>query len=435
MSEYIEDFIEEGFKLVLRGKGKEFVKYYYNYVDLVYNMEIPIKKIATKKRYLQNIQSYVNRGLDKNGRPKAKQAHMELVINERKSIATELFEKHKDEFDLTSFKGELTIDDKMRLVEVYMPPEPVLDSMIYYYNIGTKKSHGDSKLISNMDTGEPEIACKLINKNDLIDNPEITKRFNHLKYIDALNKKVVPLLSGFNPDIRKKILVKINKKDELVKSTFKDDDLILRNFEHNNLGESMYLEDLEVDFWNKNGYDPRLIWEGFKMNDDYKIIYEIYENALSYVNKIKTTLNEPKIKSINDKLVDGDYVLIKDKDIFNIGMFNGVYIQIIENNVYVPKTMYDEELETMRFNRYNKYSAKELVKRIIDEDDMFAKKKFVELVFVEFKLEHEISENITIELLFDINENAKAVFTEYYVDKLREYDENLDEENIDELID
>ena len=62
MSEYIEEFIAKGFELILHGKGKEFVDYYYDYVDDIYYMRIPLKKIATKSKVKTTLNGYKKRG-------------------------------------------------------------------------------------------------------------------------------------------------------------------------------------------------------------------------------------------------------------------------------------------------------------------------------------------------------------------------------------
>lgn len=434
MSGYIKEFIDDGFDLILKGKGKEFVEYYYQYIDLIKEMKIPIIKIASKRRYLESVDAYINRGVDKNGRPKAKKAHMELIIQERRKIARELFEKHKNELDLSGYNDKITDMDKLRLVDVYMPPEPELDSIVYYYNIGTKLSHGDSKTVMN-ENGEEELLSRLIDINELMKNPNLTADFNYHKYISVLNKRIKPLLTGFKKEIREKIIVKINRKNELVKREFKDEDLILTNYEHNNLDDTMHLEDMEVDFWNKTGYDPRLIWGGFKLDNKYTIMYDIYDNALEYVNK-KTSIGN--IKSVNDKLMKDDHVLIKNDKTYHIGMYNGTYIQIIEHDVDIPRTNLDDDYDTMILNRMDNHTDKELISKIRNENNNFAKMKFCERIFPDFVIKYEldkINPNITLDILLQVNESKEA-FNTFYLDKISEITkENIDEYDDEMLVD
>jgi len=61
MSEYIEEFMDNGFKLILHGKGKEFVDYYYSYAEDIRYMQIPLKKIASKSKVKQTLKSYIEK--------------------------------------------------------------------------------------------------------------------------------------------------------------------------------------------------------------------------------------------------------------------------------------------------------------------------------------------------------------------------------------
>jgi len=420
MPEYIEEFIDKGLDLILHGNGREFVEYYNNYAEDIYYKRIPLKKIASKSKIKTTLKAYKKRGNDKNGREKAMQAHMELLIEKREKIAEELFEKHKDSLNLEKIKKNLTIDDKMKLIANYMPAEPELDSVVYYVNRGYKKSHGDSRKIKDKNTGEERFAASLISNEDLQDNPNMTGEYNHEKYLDAFNKRVETILVGFEPEIRKKILVKINKNGDLVKSEFNPlhNDLDLSNFDSDGFEESMYLEELEVDFWNKTGYDPRKIWDGFKMYDDNKVYHEIYENALNHLNKKMTAVNKPKIKSIDDNYKDGDLVLIKDGSDYHVGEYNGVYIQIIRSNVEVPKSDLELELDRTREENQKKMEDKfssELSIKTDKEIYYESREKKLEQYFEDFKKKFNISADYTMEKLFSEIEEAKETF-DIYVD-------------------
>src|SRR5690606_30601179 len=58
MPEYIEDFIDNGLKMILHGKGKEFVEYYQSYAEDIRYMRIPLKKIASKSKVKVTINNY-----------------------------------------------------------------------------------------------------------------------------------------------------------------------------------------------------------------------------------------------------------------------------------------------------------------------------------------------------------------------------------------
>lgn len=400
MPEYIEEFIDKGLKMILQGKGKEFVDYYYDYVDNIRYMQIPLKKIASKSKVKVSINSYMKRGNDKNGREKGMQAHMELLKRQREEVAEQLFQKHKSELVIMKSEESLKPEDKVKLVANYMPPEPELDSVVYYVNTGTKKSHGDAKKEAD---GTVLLRCKLISSEDLQENPNMTGEYNYEKYLDAFNKRVETLLVGFDPEVRKKILVRLDKEGNLVKGSFTSYDLELRNFDDDDFDSSMYLEELEVNFWNKTGYDPRLIWNGFKMYDDDRVYYEIYENALNFLNEKMTAINKPRIKSINSQYEKGDLVLIKDGSSYHVGAFNGTFIEIVRPDVQVPKSEIELELDRKREEQEKKLKELEMSELVSKSDkDLYleAQVKKRASYFETFKKKHGIPDKFSMDVLF-----------------------------------
>ena len=355
MPEYVQDFFDKGLELILHGKGKEFIDYYYEYVNDIFYMQIPYKKIATKSKIKTTIKAYQNRGKDKNGREKGKQAYMELLIEKRNNIAEELFQQHKSELEFTKEEEKLTIDDKLKLVADFMPAEQELDSIVYIVNIGTKQSEGDSKLIINKLTGEEHYASKIVTAQDLKDNPNMNGHYNVKKYLTGFNKRIKPILVGFDPEVVTGLMSKIKtpKKKDVIKTEtlipdknyFTSDKQQLFNFDDDDVEASMMLEPKEVEFWNKSGYDPRAMWNGFTMVENNKVNYDVYENALNHLNELMKKSGNPPIKSIDSKYLDGDLVLIKKDKVFSVGLYNGIYLKIIRENVEIPKTERELELE------------------------------------------------------------------------------------------
>ena len=426
MPEYIEEFIDKGLDLILHNKGKEFVDYYNSYAEMIYQKRIPLKKIATKNKVKATLSQYKKRGKDKNGRDKGMQAHMELLIQERNRIAEKIFQEHKNELDLKKSEEKLSIEEKSKLIINYMPPEPPLDSVIYHVNTGYLKSHGSSSKIIDKVTNEERLASSLINAKDLIENPNMTGDYNVVKYLDAFNKRVSTILVGFEPEIAEKILCKISKKKEKVfdkmvvvetlqKGTFLSKDLVLGNFDDDTFEEAIFLEKKEVDFWNKTGYDPRLVWSGFKMHSDNTIYYEIYENALNYLNQLMDKANKPKIKSINDKYEKNDYVLIKNDSEYNLGYYNGVYMEIIREHIEVPKSKIELELE--KIEEENKKKIENL--KVILNEETESEKKLAEeneklnKYFKMFKETFNLNPEMRIEDEFFKMEDVQKMFKQY----------------------
>ena len=375
MSEYIEEFVDKGIDLILHGKGKEFVDYYYDYVEDIFYQQIPLKKIASKSKVKMKLSGYKKRGTDRNGKPKASQAHMELLLRERDEIACELFEIHKDSLVFQKDEEKLSAADKMKLVVNYMPREPELDTTVYYVNTGERKSHGDVK--KDPKTKEMILRCTKISSEDLQENPEMTGKYNFEKYLDAFNKRVCytdkkigSLLSGFKPEVAEKIVAKINKQGELKKEMFTSDQLELGSFDLDGIEESMHLEELEVGFWNKTGYDPRKIWDGFLLSENNKVHYEIYDDALNFLNEKMLASGKPYIKSINDNYVAGDLVLIKDFGVFNVGAYDGTFMKIVREDVDIPKHPIQIEIDRKK---------EEVEKKLKEQEITLAKKTDAEL--------------------------------------------------------
>lgn len=453
MPEYIEDFIDKGMEYILNGDGVSFVNYYYDYADKIFYKQIPLKKIASKSRIKNSLTDYISRGTDKNGKLKAKQAHMELVIAEREKIAKKIFiddfKKFKDNDEREA--EDYSIFDIIDKVESYMPPEPEIDTTVYYVNTGSRKSHGDVKV--DPKTGETIINANLIDSSDLEDNPNMTGEYNVDKYLAAFNKRVEVLLDGYNPEIRSNILVKIERKNvkdtsgnkvevvELKKEEFEPSQLELRNFSHDDYEDSMYLEDKEVEFWNKTGYDPKLIWDNFKTRDQEgygELHYEIYQNALDFLSNKMIKVGKPRIKSINEILTKGDYVLIKNnlkvkeskidnKYVFQIGKYkyrskydigyhNGNYIEILKEDVDVPLCSTENgwiEMEKRKEIELSKLIVQD-EESIKDKRDSLEKKRNEDLEhFKLFKLKYNITGNYTMDEIFNVQPKAKIAFDDF----------------------
>jgi DNA polymerase elongation subunit (family B) len=427
MPEYIEDFVNKGFDMILNGQGYEFVEYYYEYAEKIFYKRIPLKKIASKNKVKVTINQYLKRGTDKNGREKGKQAHMELLIMEREKIANELFEKHKHSLiSPDHINDNYTIKQKMDIISDYMPPEPELDSMVYYINTGNRKSHGNSDWITDdNDNTKKRYTSKLINQKDMEENPDLLGEYNVDKYFDAFNKRVEVLIDGFEPEVRKKILAKIiTKKDKNKKEIktfqreyFTKEQLTLKNFDEDLFDESMFIEDKEVKFWNKYGLNPNLVWDGFKVPEDNPLLLDIYDFKLKHVEKLMLNIGKPK--SINDKLNKNDYVLLKNNDIYSLGYYNGNYIQIVRNNIDLPKCDLEIEIEEKQkreaemIKKQKEEAKKQKNKEMLDK--MFSDVERVNNLYEKFKEIHNIPDKFTKEQFFEAVPDAKTRFENFVV--------------------
>jgi len=260
---YIEEFLDTAFPLLLNGKGYEFVKYYYGYIDKIYNKKIPLSKIATKARVKKSVEDYKKRGKNKNGLPLPKQAHMELAIINNMSVS--------------------------------------LGDTLYYVNNGVKKTDGDIQTIKKCKLKASEVRdyianngkkpgpeyydvtenvnCYLLTESDLENDPNRFGDYNVAKYINAFNTRVNKLLIAFSKDVRGRIL--IEKPEDKISWLLSE--LELTNGEPNKDSDQDTIEELftpsdkEIEYWDKFNYKP-----DFWFNDN--IVFEL--PGLDKVSKI-----------------------------------------------------------------------------------------------------------------------------------------------------
>ena len=251
LSDYIEEFLNKGLKMLLKGQGKEFIEYYFSYVADIVNKEIPLKKMATKKKIKQLPQEYYNRGNNKNGRKKNIQVHMELIILNNMSVN--------------------------------------LGESVYYINNGLKKNDKDSGI--NKVTNE--FNAYIIDSQELEKNPDKKGDYNVPKYLEAFNERIEPLLICFNENIVENLL--ISKPED--KTVFNEEDYELQSWVYDDfpyekerldpISELFTMDDREVDFWNKVLMNPYDIFKDFVVNDGKKINIEYIKKYREYYTKVK----------------------------------------------------------------------------------------------------------------------------------------------------
>ena len=269
MPEYIEEFIDKGVRMLLDGKGYDFIEYYYEHVDRIYNYQIPALKMASKSRVKMNPKTYVDvhcNAKNKNGQMKSRQAHMELIL-----------------------KHELDVN---------------LGDTIYYINVGTSKSHADIKNVKDKITKKPRIEfnCKLLPQHEIDTNPDyITTDYNVPKYLDAFNKRIKPLLVCFSPEIRDSIIIDVakDKKTKLIKlqerSVFTESQCELTSGQPYNKEDQdtyedlMIMEDKEIRFWDSVNKIPNNMEE-----DEWEAIRKDYHvrRELNMKNDIQLALKQ-----------------------------------------------------------------------------------------------------------------------------------------------
>ena len=275
---YIVEFLDEGLKMLLNGDGLSFVELYYEYVEKIYNKEIPLAKIANKSRVKQSVEDYKKhiKKTTKAGSLMSRQAHMELIL----------------ENDYPAGLGDT----------------------IYYINNGTKKTSGDVQKISkptkkqqeeyrakngvDMPNDFIEINCYMIPEKDIVNNPNLTGDYNVARYLSNFNKRIEPLLCVFKKEIREDILIEDpNDRQYFTKSQC---ELIngqpLKEDGQDKFDEVMTLSDSEVLFWNRVNRDPFFMYveNSLELADPFWVEH----------NRKVVSLQAESIKSNEDEIIE-----------------------------------------------------------------------------------------------------------------------------------
>jgi DNA polymerase elongation subunit (family B) len=220
---YIEDFLDNGIKLLLEGKGHEFVEYYYEYLQKIYDKQIALSKIAQRAKVKLSIEDYIERSkkTTKSGGAMSRMAHMELAIKHGMNVN--------------------------------------LGDVIYYVNNGLKASHGDVQKKGD----EIILNAYLLENKAIEENPNITGDYNVSRAIATFNKRIEPLLIVFGDEIRDNLLVDSPEKRGLF--TKSQCELIngkpFEEGDQDTIEELLTISEMENKFWNKVDIDPNYIYE------------------------------------------------------------------------------------------------------------------------------------------------------------------------------
>jgi len=241
---YIEDFLDVAVKLLLEGKGKEFVEYYYEYLQKIFDKQIPLMKIAQRAKVKLTMEDYKKRSTQKTkaGGAMSMMAHMELAIQNKLNVN--------------------------------------LGDVIYYVNNGIKASNGDVQKITKptkklqeeymLAHGKPipegyvQINCYMLEQSALESNPNMTGEYNVARAITTFNKRIEPLLVVFKQEVRDGLLVD-EPKDRGIFTTEQCELISGVPFEEGD--QDRLKEDLldmsedEIKFWEKTNIDPNYIYE------------------------------------------------------------------------------------------------------------------------------------------------------------------------------
>ena len=220
---YIEAFLDKGVKMLLEGKGQEFVEWYYEYLQRIFDQKIPLKQIAQRAKVKLSLEDYRIRSTQKtkSGGSMSKMAHMELAI-----------------------KHGLNIN---------------LGDVIFYVNNGLKASHGDVQKKGD----DTVLNCYMLDSKELEDNPDLTGDYNVARAITTFNKRIEPLLVVFKDEVRDGLLVLDPEKRGLF--TKEQCELINgKPFDESGqdkLEDVLAISEQEMIYWQKRGLSPDYMYE------------------------------------------------------------------------------------------------------------------------------------------------------------------------------
>jgi hypothetical protein len=230
----------------LEGRGKEFIEYYYEYLQKIFDQRIPLSKIAQRAKVKLTLDDYKKRLTQKTkaGNSMSRMAHMELAIQQNLNVN--------------------------------------LGDVIMYVNNGKKASQGDvQKMTAKQikDTNDlnklqnpnaPQITdgvivnCYMLDANILENNPDTTGEYNVPRAIVTFNKRIEPLLVVFQQEVRDGLLVT----DPAERGIFTTSQCELINgmpFEEGDqdkLQEDVLdITEQELEYWKKRGLEPNYMYE------------------------------------------------------------------------------------------------------------------------------------------------------------------------------
>jgi DNA polymerase elongation subunit (family B) len=294
MPKYIEKFLDKGIKQLLKGEGKEFIEWYYEYIQKIFDQKIPLAEIASKAKVKLSVDDYIKRSKQttKSGSLMSRQAHMELIIRDK--IQSNLGDmilyvnngskaSHGDVQKVNQPKKGWS-EDQISLFFSNNEKSDYKNKEQYLLSNGWEKSWSENNWVRSdaknkeSNTGIPtdvayraassdsvvQLNCYRIEPSDLENNPEMLGEYNIQRAIATFNKRVEPLLIVFDDEVRDSLLVK-NPEDRSFFTTeqcklingkpFKpeDQDDIYENL--------LKMEQGEVEFWDRVGINPNYIYD------------------------------------------------------------------------------------------------------------------------------------------------------------------------------
>lgn len=312
MSLYIEKFLDVAIRQLLENKGEDFLNFYYDYIEKIYNYRIPLKEIASVGKIKTSIETYKEecKKLTKAGTKKSRQAWYELAIkhglnvNMGDTIYYINTGKKKSDSDIrrethySTYENGNEVDATKTLKREYdkLKKEEKNGNTEAYEKLskGEDGARGQMSFTeyvkryysSYKETDELIFNCELV-PNEIIEDEEDhfcddDFEYNVEKYVEMLNKRITTLLVCFHPDMRNKV----NEKGQVVSNILitnpkdrkyftNEESRLVSGFPANpadqdDIEDVLTMEDREIAFWIRKGLKPAYIdecgkdWEAIK---------------------------------------------------------------------------------------------------------------------------------------------------------------------------
>ena len=378
MATYISKFLEKGIRLLLNNNGSGFLEEYYNYIEKIYNFQIPLRDIASKGKIKKSINEYLEdiKQVTKAGRPKSRQAWYELAIKENLKvdngdtvyyINTGTSKSHADVKKVTRWfivENNLMGEEKKDITTNIEKEYKLYKKENKNNNNILDKDEWIVKTYPNVVKEEEIIMNCVLLPQDIIDKEEDTFcddsfEYNTAKYIDMFNKRITPLLVCFKREIRDKILI-TNPSD---RQYFTEEESKLCSGEPNKITDQdtyeqlMTMEDKEIKFWTTYNLVPPFIeecgmgkWEDIVSDYNERKIKErelgIDKDRETY-EKIISELNSDDIDSfIEDGEIPKSILKIVDLNPTTMEFVSKQYNDVVIGSIYDILDVSENKVET-----------------------------------------------------------------------------------------
>lgn len=378
---YIENFMNNAIDLLLHGKGHEFLESYYDYIEKIYNLQIPLKEIASIGKIKTSIETYKEncKQLTAGGTKKARQAWYELAIKHNLSV------NMGDSIYYINTGNKKSSSDVQRITHYYIMKDgekhEVTKEMKSLFQKEKKKNPIITQNYTEKTFAENFYKQKLIEEDELIfncvllSNDIVEDEENHYcsenfeynveKYIEMFNKRVRPLLVCFSRDIRTSINSKGKEIDNILinnpkdRKQFTEEESKLVNGEPYNITDQdtyeqlMTMEDKEIKFWLSVNKKPPYIddcnmnWDNIK--EDYLLRQkelereEIQEEIRKY-NEIIDNIKQSEVEDfINDGIIPLKILTFLEEDVHSMNFISKKYGVVIGSIFDIIDKEFNEE--------------------------------------------------------------------------------------------